>query len=155
MDDLGIRTYISEPDRGRRTWRGTVADQKRLYDNRRRLRGERSKRLHRKGAELTERTVAHMYETGGMRRLHLRGSENILKRLLFQGAALNLGLPMRKRHGAGTPRRQKRANSTCIFLIFAPIELLDATSTSFGLFRHQLSRRNRLPRICEQPLLAG
>lgn len=154
MDELGIRTYIAEPDRGRRKWHGRVAEQKRLYDNRRRIRGARSKRLHRKRAELTERTFAHMYETGRMRRLHLRGSQNILKRLLIQGAGLNLGLLMRKRHGAGTPRRQKGANSTCVLLIFAPIEFLDAILTSFALLRHQFTRRNRLPPIYVRALLA-
>lgn len=101
MDELGIRTYIAEPDRGRRKWAGRAAEQKRLYANRRRIRGVRGKRLHRRRAELTERAFSHMYETGGMRRLHLRGSQNILKRLLVHGAAFNLGLLMRKRHGAG------------------------------------------------------
>src|SRR5690606_14057118 len=117
MDQLGIRTYIAEPDRGRRKWGRRADEQKRLYGNRRRLRGARSKRLHRQRAELTERSFAHMYETGGMRRLHLRGSQNILKRLLVHGAAFNLGLLMRKRHGAGTPRRQKGLISPCIALI--------------------------------------
>lgn len=150
MHDLGIRTYIAEPDRGRRRWHGRVDDQKRLYGNRRRIRGARSKRLHRKRAELTERTFAHMYETGGMRRVHLRGTQNILKRLLIQGAALNLGLLMRKRHGAGTPRRKKRANSTCTFIIFAPIGFLEAMLAPFELLRYQLSPRNRLSPICER-----
>ena len=51
-----------------------------------------------------ERTHAHLYETGGMRRLHLRGRENILKRLLIQAAALNLALLLRRTLGVGTPR---------------------------------------------------
>lgn len=141
MDELGIRTYIAEPDRGRRKWAGRAAEQKRLYANRRRIRGVRGKRLHRRRAELTERTFAHMYETGGMRRLHLRGSQNILKRLLVHGAAFNLGLLMRKRHGAGTPRRQKGAIPEEITHIFAVTPLLSAIRGSIRRLEHQLSRR--------------
>ena len=40
-----------------------------------------------------------------MRRTHLRGHENILKRLLIHGGAFNLSLVLRKeRVAAGTPR---------------------------------------------------
>ena len=42
--------------------------------------------------------------TGGMRRTHLRGHGNILKRLLVHVAACNLGLWMRTLTGIGTPR---------------------------------------------------
>ena len=44
-------------------------------------------------------------DRGGMRRLHLRGRENILKRLVVHAGAANLGLVMRKTFGAGTPKR--------------------------------------------------
>ena len=40
-----------------------------------------------------------------MRRVHLRGRDNILKRLLVHGAAFNLSLILRKSLGAGKPRR--------------------------------------------------
>lgn len=99
-----VRSYISEPARGRRQWKDKKIEQEQVYGNRRRLRGERSKRLHRKRAELGERTFAHLYETGGMRRLHLRGRANSLKRLLIHAAGFNIGLVMRKILGAGTPR---------------------------------------------------
>jgi transposase len=39
-----------------------------------------------------------------MRRVHLRGHDNICKRLLVHAAALNLGLLMRTLFGVGTPR---------------------------------------------------
>ena len=42
--------------------------------------------------------------TGGLRRVHVRGREEIRKRILIQAAAFNLGLLMRKRYGFGTPR---------------------------------------------------
>ena len=98
------KSYLSEPDRGRRKWRGRDEEQNRTYDNRRRVSGGRGKRLLRRRAELAERSFAHMYETGGMRRLYLRGRENILKRLLIQGGGFNLALLLRKILGAGKPR---------------------------------------------------
>ena len=54
--------------------------------------------------ELVERPNAHLYETGRMRRVHLRGHPNILKRLLVQVCGVNLGLLMRHLTGVGTPR---------------------------------------------------
>lgn len=100
-----IRSYVSEPDRGRRRWIGKEKEQAAVYGNRRRIRGERGKRLGRKRSELVERSFAHCYETGGMRRTHLRGHPNILKRLLIHLAGFNLSLLMRQSLGAGKPRQ--------------------------------------------------
>jgi hypothetical protein len=75
-----------------------------VYANRRRIRGERGKRLLKKRGELLERPFNHYLDNGGMRRAHLRGRENILKRLLVQVAGFNLGILMRRWLGAGTPR---------------------------------------------------
>ena len=107
VHDQEIRSYIPEPERGRRKWQGEgkAEEQKRTYENRRRVRGERNKRLQKLRSELTERTFAHMYETGGMRRVHLRGRSNILKRLLVHAAGFNLSLILRKAIGVGKPRR--------------------------------------------------
>jgi transposase len=104
LESWAIRSYLSEPDRGRRNWKDDVDAQQAVYANRRRIRGERGKRLHRMRGELIERPFAHLYETGAMRRTHLRGHPNILKRLLIHTAAFNLGLLMRMVFGAGTPR---------------------------------------------------
>ena len=75
-----------------------------VYRNRRRIRAERGKRLLRQRGERLERPFAHLYETGRMRRVHLRGHGNILKRVLLHACALNLGLLMRTLCGVGTPR---------------------------------------------------
>jgi transposase len=104
LEDQGLRSYVSEPDRGRRKWKDDIDAQQAVYANRRRIRGERGKRLHRMRGELIERPFAHLYETGGMRRTHLRGHPNILKRLLIHAAGFNLGLVMRTSIGVGTPR---------------------------------------------------
>ena len=60
--------------------------------------------MQKRRAELVERSFAHVYDTGAMRRLHLRGRGNILKRLLIHVGAFNLSLLMRQLLGAGTPR---------------------------------------------------
>jgi transposase len=100
-----IRSYVSEPKyRGRRRWQDKAAEQQAVYANRRRIRGRRGKRLLRKRGELLERPFAHCYETGGLRRTHLRGHARILKRLLVHVAGCNLGLLMRTLFGLGTPR---------------------------------------------------
>jgi hypothetical protein len=54
--------------------------------------------------EYVERTFAHVYDTGGLRRVYLRGHPNILKRLIVHAGAFNLGLLMRHVFGRGTPR---------------------------------------------------
>ena len=99
-----VRSYVSEPDRGQRRWKGKTAARDAVYANRRRIRGARGKRLLRQRGELLERPNAHLYDTGGMRRVHLRGHSNILKRLLVHVCGFNLGLLMRQLTGVGTPR---------------------------------------------------
>ncbi|HZU29037.1 MAG TPA: transposase [Bryobacteraceae bacterium] len=95
--------------------KGKAVEQKRTYENRRRVRGARGKRLQKVRSELTERTFAHMYETGGMRRLHLRGRENILKRLVVHAAAFNLSILLRTVLQVGKPR-QLQGLVACVFL---------------------------------------
>jgi transposase len=104
MDQIGLRSYVSEPKQKRRRWRGNKEAQAAVYANRRRIRGKRGKALLRRRGELLERPFAHLYETGKMRRVYLRGRNNILKRILIHVSALNLGLIMRSAFGIGTPR---------------------------------------------------
>jgi transposase len=113
LHSVDCRSYIPEPDRGRRKWAGKHEERKQVYANRRRIRGARSKRLQKKRSELTERSMAHMYETGGMRHVHLKGRDNTLKRLLVHAGGFNLALIMRKLVGVGKPRRLQGA-WTCI-----------------------------------------
>src|SRR5580704_811752 len=104
LEAVGIRSYMAEPDRGRRDWSEEPEAQVPVYRNRRRIRGRRGRRLMRRRGELIERSFAHLYDTGGMRRTHLRGHTNILKRLLIHAGGFNLGLLMRACFGVGTPR---------------------------------------------------
>jgi transposase len=114
LNDWGVRTYCSEPNRGRQRWMDQKRERQAVYANRRRVRGERGLRLLRQRGEKLERWNQHLYDRGEMRRLHLRGRENILKRLVVHSGAANLGLLMRKLFGKGTPRGLARIFSALV-----------------------------------------
>src|ERR1700704_3843870 len=111
------RSYIPEPKRPRRNWAGKADEQKAVDANRRRVQGNYGKRLLKKRGELIERSFAHCYETGAMRRVYLRGHENVLKRQLIHVGAFNLSLVFRQKLGAGTPRELGNRASGIIFVI--------------------------------------
>jgi transposase len=143
LERVGVRSYISEPDRGRRNWTKNPAGRDAVYRNRRRIRGARGLRLLRLRGEYLERPFAHLYETGGMRRVHLRGHINIRKRLLIHTAGFNLGLLMRQLIGVGTPRGLQGRLITAIATLLAVIqELWERLTIHRGLPRH-ISRLER------------
>src|SRR5712692_6351449 len=114
LETNGFRSYISEPARGPQSWDEQQDARDAVYANRRRLRGDRGQRLLRRRGEYVERSFAHVYDTGGMRRTHLRGHPNILKRLFIHASAFNLGRLMRQMFGVGAPRRlQGRPLEAC------------------------------------------
>lgn len=92
LDERQIRSYVPEPKRGRRNWAGKTEEKRLVYANRRRVKRAKSKRYMKRRGEYVERSFAHMYETGGMRRVRLRGRQNILKPAVVQAAGFNLGL---------------------------------------------------------------
>jgi transposase len=114
LAEWGVRTYCSEPNRGQQRWIEQEREQQAVYANRRRIRGERGLRLLRQRGEKLERWNQHLYDRGGMRRLHLSSRENILKRLVVHSGAANLGLLMRKLFAKGTPRGLAGALSAMI-----------------------------------------
>ena len=136
---LGLRAYLAEPDRGRRCWTKEPEAQQPVYGNRRRVAGPRGRRLMRRRGEYVERTFAHVYDTGGLRRLHLRGHPNILKRLIVHAGAFNLGLLMRHVFGRGTPRGLQGHRRPC----FALWALL---STLLAALEKTLERHIGIPR---------
>ena len=108
LKDKGYRTYIAVPaQRGTRRWhdKGGFFTARTFYANRERTRRAKGKSLLRRRGEVLERTFAHVCETGGHRRVRLRGRENVEKRYVIQVAAMNLGLVMRAALGRGTPRQ--------------------------------------------------
>lgn len=118
LQAAGVRTYIPEKKQaGKRHWVGKEEEQQVVYENRQRLQRPKGKRLLRKRGELIERTFAHCYETGGMRRTHLRKHNNILKRLLVHVAGMNLGLLLRNLYGIGTPRGLQGLSFALRFLV--------------------------------------
>jgi len=115
-----VRTYIPEKKQaGKRHWKGKEKEQQAVYQNRQRVRGKYGKSLLKRRGEFVERSFAHCYETGAMRRCTLRGTKNILKRQLIHVGAFNISLVLRKMLGAGTPRELKNRALNLILRLFA------------------------------------
>jgi transposase len=139
---LEVRAYIAEPDRGRRKWVGKRVEQAAVYGNRQRIGGHRGKQLLRRRGELVERTFAHAYETGALRRLYVRGKQNVQKRLLLQAAACNLALLLRKMIGAGTPRAMQDAGAHLLLVLLRLISAMNALNRPARPLPAVISRRN-------------
>ena len=154
MKTLGLRTYIAEPERGPRKWANKGEQKAAVYGNRRRIQGLRGKALLRKRGEMLERPFAHLFETGGMRRLYVRGKANVQKKLLLQAAACNLALILRQMLGAGTPRALRDRLADLFLLFFWMMVLAKAAAGPrqplSGAVRttESLLRRFAAPRNC-------
>jgi transposase len=148
MEWSSIRSYFSEPDRGRRKWEDRRDAQAAVYANRRRIRGARGQRLRKARAERVERGFAHAYETGGMRRLFLRGRDNILKRLLIHVSACNLGLLMRKLTGVGTPRGLQGLSQVLSRIVRGVLALLMSPGALVDPHRRVKTSVASPPRLC-------
>ena len=147
---LDLRTYISEPDRGRRQWTKKAEARDAVYANRRRIRGTRGRALQRRRSERLERPHAHLYETGGLRRTHLRGHTNILKRLLVHVGGFNLGLFMRTRFGIGTPRGLQGRLAVILALLATwtrAHDLWRAVDPPAADYRHAFTPHHRFERL--------
>jgi transposase len=131
LHEAGKRSYIPEPDRGPRKWDGKEKEKKQVYANRKRVSGRRGKQLQKLRSEFTERSFAHMYETGAMRRTHLKGRTNILKRLLFHAIGFNLALLVRKTSGMGKPRTLQ-GSAAAISLVQTVWKTIYAVWTKFS-----------------------
>ena len=125
LAEMEVRTYIAEPDRGRRNWNGKVAEKAAVYGNRRRIHGERGKGLQRQRGERIERNFAHQFDTGGLDRLYVRGKKNVHKKFLMQAAACNLALLLRSAYGSGKPRAAHDSVVDAILTILAVISALE------------------------------
>jgi len=104
--DRGIRSYIPERrDSHKRRWTNKAPSWKKAFrNNRRRVRGARSKALQKLRSERVERSFAHACESGGGRRTWLSGVIDTHKRYVILLAAMNLGTILRAALGVGTPR---------------------------------------------------
>ncbi|MDI1448343.1 transposase, partial [Polyangium sp. 6x1] len=128
LKESGYRTYVPERSQPVRKWVDKGWDmQQAFYGNRNRVRRPKGRALQRKRGELIERTFAHVCETGGMRRVRVRGRENVRKRYLAHVAALNLGLVLRQILGAGTPRglaAARKGSALAVLVIWAAMVAL-------------------------------
>jgi IS5 family transposase len=105
LSGWGLRSYIPERKQKNRRWTDKPAEQEAAFrSNRRRVKGNRGKRLQRQRSERVERSFAHVCRTGGARRTWLHGLEKTKKRYLVAVMAHNLGLVMRKLFGIGKPK---------------------------------------------------
>ena len=155
LSEAGVRSYVSEPERPARSWEGKAAERQRAEANKRRVGGERGKGLLRQRGEFLERGFAHCYDTGGMRRVWLRGQTNVAKRVLMQVAAFNLSVILRAILGAGKPRELGGRDLDLLRLILSLLGKLTAEVSavptaglanpapelSFRLVRHRHDRR--------------
>jgi len=124
VQELGLRSYVAEPDRGPRNWKGKPEERDAVYANRRRIGGQRGKQLQSQRGEKIERNFAHQFDTGGLDRLYLRGRENVHKRLLVQAAACNLALLLRSLYGVGKPKAAHDLKGAAIFVFLRLISVL-------------------------------
>ncbi len=136
----GIRTYIPERRQKSRCWTDKPAHYHQAFRaNRRRVCGNKGRRLNRWRSERCERTFAHVCETGGGRRAWVRGQTNVSKVHTLKCAAYNLGLLMRKVWGYCKPRNTEAAEAACFLAFFALLAMMLAITigaidrTSSGL----------------------
>ena len=168
LDGIDVRSYISEPKRGRRRWKNKEDERRAVYLNRARLKRRKGKHLLKHRGELLERAMAHLFNSGGMRRIHLRGHDNIRKRLLIHAAAFNLSLIMRAAFGVGKPRclqgRPSLARALLALLWSLTLAMLGLRTLQFALSRAQFPNQARgatLPsmetddRLCPRPIGFG
>jgi transposase len=154
LDRQGYMTCIPERrSRGRRRWKRLAQQvgseearrrQRAFYENRRRLKSPLGKKLLGRRGQTVERSFAHVCETGGLRRLHLRSRQNISKRYQVHVGAANLGILLRSLIGTGTPRGFQGRKGLLR-------DLLHAFSSWLRLPLDFLNRQVPMPSILSRP----
>lgn len=170
LQTLGYRTCIAERPQ-KRNWKAVARragdeTMKRLRQayrrNRRRLRSAAGRQLQKLRAEYPERSFAHLCVTGGLRRVFVRGRNNVLKRLQLHAAAANLGIVMRKILGVGTPRGLQGRLAALLGLFPALMANLDRITRFVDVSLAPLRLEPELPNVAfaglatrPRPLLTG
>jgi transposase len=120
LDGGPWKSRICEPKRDAFCrWHGDDEARRAVYNNRTRLLSGVARQAFKLRAERVERGFALILDRGGMRRVWLRGRENVQKRYLIHVAGYNLGLIMRLLTGAGTPRGFRPGYSAWLFAVSA------------------------------------
>jgi transposase len=138
QEEYGLRTYVPEPARKHdRTWTDKPVEQKRaVYNNRRRVKRQKSKTLQRLRSERVERSFAHLCDSGGTRRSWLRGIVNVTKRYLIAAVAHNLGRVLRMLCGIGKPKVLQGLDALVYILqllLFVLLQLCRAPRMNYSL----------------------
>ncbi len=124
LNDSPWKTRIAEPKaKGLYSWKGDHEARSAVYNNRKRTSSGIGKYVSRLRTEIVERSFQHILDRGGMRRVWLRGRENVQKRYLIHVAGYNLGLLMRKLIGYGTPKGAAQGLGMVISLNFGLISV--------------------------------
>ena len=127
LAERGVRTYIPERRQKSRRWTDKPVEHEQAFRaNRRRVRGDKGRKLNRWRSERCERTFAHVCETGGGRRAWLRGQTNVSKVHTLKCAAYNLGLLLRKVWGYCKPRNAETAAVALFFAFLAQLAIAAA-----------------------------
>ena len=141
LAEEGIRSYIPERRQKSRCWTDKPVEYELAFrDNRRRVRGNRGRRLNRWRSERCERTFAHVCETGGGRRAWLRGQTNVSKVHTLKCAAYNLGLLLRKIWGYCKPRNTEGARAALSWAFL----LLTAMTVAMSMWKLMATVDRRL-----------
>ncbi|MGB8342004.1 MAG: transposase, partial [Chthoniobacterales bacterium] len=113
LQALGIRTVVSDPQRGRRRKDKLKKEERAVLSRAQRAVGSASgKQLLRRRGQHLERSFEHLLDEGGLRRTTLRGRENLNKRHKFAAACYNLSQLLRRRYGIGTARQWLAAKTS-------------------------------------------
>ncbi len=100
-------------------WRGGDQAWRAIYNNRARLLSGAARQASKLRAGLGQRSFALMLDRGGMRKVWLRGRENLQTRYLTHVAGYKVGLIMRLLTGAGTLREFQAQAAAWFFCAFA------------------------------------
>ena len=128
----------AEPQRQQRNWKGKPAAQQWYERNQERAASLQGKALVKLRTEKAERSMAHMYATGGLRRVWLRGRANVEKRVLIHACGYNLGVLMRSLTGIGTPRSLQGSGASLAALLLSALKT--AISRNSGPFPGLVAR---------------
>ena len=83
-----------------------------------------------------------------MRRLHLRGRDNILKRLLVHAAAFNLSLILRNQPGMGKPRQLQGLSRELFAFYFLILPEFSGAMAESDTASAAHASKPGIPRLC-------
>ncbi len=165
LEEDGFEPVIAEPKSpSARKWTDAdgrksaekAAQQAAVVRNRARRQTEYGKRLRKRRAEFCERGFAHLCGSGGLRRVWLRGLDNVRKRYEIHCAGFNLGLLMRHLTGLGTPRGLQSASAATL-AAFATLFLAIVNHLHAAIRHLTTIRQTPLPihrHVCRHPIPA-